>query len=147
MQTHNDIESIYKAIEEEVKNVLQIEAIKIQKAMTDYIDKEIYGSYEPLVYERINQFKESAIIKPVENIGGEWYIEIYIPDTVHDSSNWDGSQRTLSEIADWFASGEAFGRNGVKYDVIGNTEELYVKTGLALKDIVNYLSAKFDIIN
>lgn len=139
------VEQIYAMLEQQVVEALNLEAEKIRASMEKYIDEVIYKSYTEKVYKRINQFKESATIEPAQKIDGEWYVEIYIPDTEHDPSNWKGKNRTLSEIAKWFADGDGYGRNGVKYDVIEETRKEYDDTSKAFNDIYNYLKRQFNV--
>lgn len=148
MKVCSSVEALYKEIEKEVVKALDKEAIKIKKAMEDYINNEIYGSYEPSVYHRMNEFLNSATIEPTQNVGGEWYVEIYIPDTVHSVSNipWEGGEKTLSGIADYFARGEGYGRDGKKYDVVKEVTQEYISDGKAFQEIVAYLRKNFDVI-
>ena len=147
MKVYDDVDSLYLELEKEVERILNIEAEKIRKAMEDYIDNEIYKTYKPIVYERMDEFKKSATIRPAKlEANGEWVVEIYIPDNiVHSPSNWKGQQRTLAGIAEWFANGESFVRDE-KLDVIEEVSKEYIDENKALTEIYNYLKSKFDII-
>jgi len=146
MADFNSIEAFYANLEKQVIQSLEQEAIKIQQAIRLYILTNIYNSYTPSVYNRTQELLNSAIIKPVQNKGGEYYIEIYISDEMHSQSNWVGESRTLSEIAEAFANGEGYSRGGIEYDAIGNIQEEYVASGRAINEILGMLKSKgFDI--
>lgn len=145
MAIYNDLDSFYNDLEDEIMLSLVEVADDVKKAMEDYIENEIYGSYDPFVYERTNAFKNSVKIEPVEFSNNKYSIRIYISNEEHiDTPQWRDSVMTYSQIADMFASGNGYGRNGVKYDVISETQKEEVKK--AIKELLNHLKTKFDIL-
>lgn len=146
MTVYNGVDAFYQALENQVKQALREEAKEIQKAMKEYIDKEIYGSYHPKVYQRTNEFMNSVKIEPVKKQGGEWCIQIYISNARHRKTpDWRPPNSTYSEIADFFANGEGFGRDGKELDVVKETQDKEVEK--ALKGLLDFLRQKFDVLN
>lgn len=146
MEIYDSIESLYRDIEKEVKTELSVIAKKIKADIDKYIEDNIYNAYEPFIYERTKELAKSCKITPVQNIGGEWYIEVYIEEEVHKNpSNWRGEQRTFSEIIEFFENGEASWRNG-KVETISLAERTWVDMGKALRELQNFLKTKYDII-
>lgn len=146
MIIYDSIESLYKDIEREVKKELRLIAIKIKADIDKYIDDNIYNSYEPFVYKRTKELSKSCKVTPVVNVNGEWYIEIYILDEIHKKpSNWNGEQKTFSEIIDLFESGKATWRDG-EVNTVSLAEKEWVDMGRALKEIERFLKSKYDII-
>ena len=146
MKTYDSIESLYKDLEKEIKKDLKIIAVQIKADIDQYIEDNIYNSYEPFVYERTRELAKSCKITPVKNIGGEWYIEIYILNEIHKNpSNWMESQRTFSEIIDFFENGEASWRNG-EVETISLAKKTWIDMGKALKELQNFLKSKYDVI-
>ena len=146
MKTYDSIESLYRDLEKEVKTELRVIARKIKADIDKYIDDNIYNAYEPFIYERTKELGKSCKVTPVQNIGGEWYIEVYIKEEVHKNpSNWRGEQRTFDEIIEFFENGEATWRNG-KVETISLAEKKWVTMGKALREIQNFLKSKYNII-
>ena len=146
MEIYDSIESLYRDLEKEVKTELSVMAKKIKADIDKYIEDNIYNAYEPFIYERTKELAKSCKITPVQNIGGEWYIEVYIEEEVHKNpSNWRGEQRTFSEIIEFFENGEASWRNG-KVETISLAERTWVDMGKALRELQNFLKTKYDII-
>ena len=146
MEIYDSIESLYRDLEKEVKTELSVIAKKIKADIDKYIEDNIYNAYEPFIYERTKELAKSCKITPVQNIGGEWYIEVYIEEEVHKNpSNWRGEQRTFSEIIEFFENGEASWRNG-KVETISLAERTWADMGKALRELQNFLKTKYDII-
>ena len=146
MEIYDSIESLYRDLEKEVKTELSVIAKKIKADIDKYIEDNIYNAYEPFIYERTKELAKSCKITPVQNVGGEWYIEVYIEEEVHKNpSNWRGEQRTFSEIIEFFENGEASWRNG-KVETISLAERTWVDMGKALRELQNFLKTKYDII-
>ena len=146
MEIYDSIESLYRDLEKEVKTELSVIAKKIKADIDKYIEDNIYNAYEPFIYERTKELAKSCKITPVQNVGGEWYIEVYIEEEVHKNpSNWRGEQRTFSEIIEFFENGEASWRNG-KVETISLAERTWADMGKALRELQNFLKTKYDII-
>ena len=146
MKIYNSIESLYKDIENDIKKELRVIAVKIKADIDKYIEDNIYNAYEPFIYERTKELAKSCKITPVQNVGGEWYIEIYILDETHKNpSNWSDEQRTFGEIIEFFENGEASWRNG-KVETISLAERTWADMGKALRELQNFLKTKYDII-
>ena len=145
MAIYNDLNSFYNDLKDEIMLSLVEVADDVKRAMEDYIENKIYGSYDPFVYERTNAFKNSVKIEPVNLSNNQYSIRIYIPDEEHIySPQWRDSTLTYSQIADMFASGNGYARNGVNYDVVSETQKNEVKK--AIKELLNHLKTKFDIL-
>jgi hypothetical protein len=142
---YDGLDGFYVDLDKQIIQALEQEAIEIRETMFNYI-QSIYDSYSsPTVYNRTMEFLNSAKITPVQNNNGEYYIEIYISEEVHSPNGWYPEEKTLSEIADYFAEGYGYGRNGGKFNTMETINEEYIETGKALKDMLNYLRKNFDI--
>lgn len=145
MAIYNDLNSFYNDLQDEVMLSLIEVADDVKQAMEDYIENEIYGSYSPLVYERTNAFKNSVKIESVKFSNNQYSIRIYIPDEEHIyTPQWRDEIMTYSQIADMFANGGGYGRDGQKYDVINETQQKEVEK--AIRELISHLKTKFDII-
>lgn len=148
MADFNSIEDFYSQLQKNVGEILRDEAEKIKGIIQDYVVTIIYTSYAPEVYERTSELLNSIIID-YKIVGNEYIAEIKIdPQMLQSPSNsYNENPLPITEIAELFAEGRGYRRNGRKMDMIGDTYKNYVEVGNALKDVIEMLKAKgFDIV-
>lgn len=130
-----NIDSIYAKIIKDIKKGMNL---ALQAGITiakEYIESEWYGSYEPMYYIRTGEMLDS--LRADCRVQGNTITGyIYVKDGLHSRSNsFYQHSRTFAEIHEWFATGEATGRDGVELDALKYTEEQLVTLGIALQII------------
>ncbi|NRU52565.1 hypothetical protein [Clostridium beijerinckii] len=143
MSEFNSVEDFYTQLQTNIGETLRDEAEKIKEIIQDYMVTVIYTSYAPEIYERTYELLNSIIID-YRISGSEYIAEIKIdPQMLQSPSNsYNENPLPITEIAELFAEGRGYKRNGRKMDVIGDTYENYVEVGNALKDIIGMLKSK-----
>lgn len=143
MADFNSLESFYKQLQTNIGEVLRDEAERVKGIIQDYVITVIYSSYTPDVYERTSELL-SCIIVDYKIIGNEYVAEIKIdPQMMQSPSNsYNENPLPITEIAEMFAEGHGYNRNGRKMDMIGDTYNNYVAIGNALKDVISMLRNK-----
>lgn len=130
-----NIDSIYANIIKQAKKGMNL-ALQAGIAIAkEYIESEWYGSYDPLYYIRTGEMLDS--LRADCRVSGNTITGyIYVKDGVHERSNsFYNYSRTFAEIHEWFANGEATGREGRELDALKYTEEQLVTLGIALQII------------
>lgn len=146
MIVYSDLDSLYKDIEDDVKYQLRIIAKQIKEDIKDYINDYIYKEYTPTVYQRTYELLNSCKVTPVRKIDGEWYVEIYIKESIHEKkTNWHDEERTFSDIIEMFEKGEAKWRNG-EVKTFSLAEDEWVMMEKALSSMMAFLKNKYDVI-
>lgn len=139
----NSIEELYAQIQTNIGETLKEEAEKIKEMIQDYVITVIYASYSPKVYIRTQELLNCIIID-YKIVGNEYIAEIKIdPNMMQSPSNSPNPDPLpITEIAQEFADGNGYRRDGVKMDMIKDVYEEYIQTGYALKDIIGMLKSK-----
>lgn len=149
MGNYNSIDEFYKELEKQTIASLEKTAQEIRQGWMDLIETEIYNSYSPSVYNRQNSLYNSIMISPVKKSNGEYTIDIYASEELHEKNEtWRDDwleNTTYSNIFDRFAENGFYGRGGESIDVTEMTNEEFIENKKATNLILNYLSKWFNI--
>lgn len=144
-----DEDVFYKELEKDIKKALRAISVQIKKDIEKYIEENIYKAYDPFTYKRTKDLFKSVEIKPVKQVDGEWYVEIYISEEQHpENKYWHEEEKSYDEIIEFFEDGEADWRGNDKVKTISLAEKEWVgsQTGKAYREVLKYLKSKYDIV-
>lgn len=139
------LDEIYKKLMDDALSALDKVMDEGKKLAIEYIEREWYGKYDPVYYDRTMDMLDSLCVDVKIKNNNKIEAILYVREDVHQRSNSTYSyNRTFAEIYEWFATGQATGedRYGQELDAIKFTKEQLVDVGVALDIIKNTFASR-----
>jgi hypothetical protein len=145
----NSVDDFITNAKNKIESAMKNEVLpKIKEHAQEIIITEIYGSYNPVVYKRMNALLEAFDIECTWD--GDTCVGILkVKSELHPyNPTWKGDTYPLDEIInDYFTRGHVYS-NGISrpaVDTMGMTAQDMLETGQALQLLLNELKKYFDI--
>lgn len=141
-----DIDAVRYALMGTLQKAMNQALTEAKKIAVDYTLRELYGSYEPVQYQRTYALLDALWIKSSWS-GDTVTGELYIKNGKHPRSNWnERPYKTLQGVFDYFASGQGYKRGG-SIDPIKDAFATVEGTRMLLDKVIQVVREKgFDVV-